>query len=70
MLQDLRKVDLETPNFSNEANDMINEFIQMYHSLDDHFDVDLSHAITFPKNVKDLKNFRCLKSIFDLLEGL
>jgi len=61
---------LETPNFSNEANDMINEFIQMYHSLDDHFNVDLSDPITFPKNVKDLKNLRCLKSIFDLLEGL
>jgi hypothetical protein len=55
MLQDLRKVDLETPNFSNEANDMINEFIQMYHSLKAHFNVDLSHPITFPKNVKDPK---------------
>jgi len=61
---------LETPNFSNEANDMINEFIQMYHSLNAHFNVDLSYPITFPKNVKDLKNFRCLKTIFDLLEGL
>ena len=49
---------------------MINEFIQMYHSLKAHFNVDLSHPITFPKNVKDPKNFRCLKTIFDLLEGL
>ena len=58
------------PIFLNEANDMINEFIHMYQSLDAHFDIDLSDPITFPKNVIDLKNRRCLKTIFDLLEGL
>ena len=47
------------PNFSNEANDMINEFIHMYHSLDAHYKLKLVWPILFPKVELENKNFDC-----------
>lgn len=58
------------PNFSNEANDMINEFIHMYQSLDAHYNLRLVRPISFPKVKLENENFDCLITIYDLLEGL
>ena len=58
------------PIFSNEANDMINEFIHMYQSLDAHYNLRSVRPISFPKVKLENENFDYLSTIYDLLEGL
>lgn len=67
ILADIKIDDLE---FSEDINNMLNEFINIYNLLEPNFDPAFVKPISFPQNEKNLDKRRILLTIFDLLEGL
>jgi hypothetical protein len=67
ILADIKIDDLE---FSEDINNMLNEFINIYNLLEPNFDSAFVKPISFSQNEKNLDKRRILLTIFDLLEGL
>ncbi|PKY53044.1 hypothetical protein RhiirA4_471048 [Rhizophagus irregularis] len=66
----LADVEVSEPEFSNDMNTMLDDFVNIYDLLGSDFDPVLADPITFPRNERDLDKRRILLTIFYLLEGL
>ncbi|CAG8735181.1 407_t:CDS:2, partial [Funneliformis mosseae] len=66
ILADIKIDDLE---FSEDINNMLNEFINIYNLLESNFDPAFVKPISFSQNEKNLDKRRILLTIFDLLKG-
>lgn len=68
--QVLADVELSEPEFSEDMNAMLDDFVNIYALLGPEFDPAAADPISFSRGVQDLGKRRTLLTAFDLLEGL